>query len=114
MFDMGFLELLVIAVIGLLVLGPERLPQVIKKLSSFMTKSRHFANNLKNEFEREANLSEMRDSLKQQKEELHSEFRGISEDLTVDLSTKPDAQLNTQKGASEPSSVETEQPNAAK
>ena len=66
MFDMGFLELLVIAVIGLLVLGPERLPQVLKKLSSFITKSRYFANNLKEEFEREANLSEMRESLKQQ------------------------------------------------
>jgi len=70
MFDLGFLELLVIAIIGLLVLGPERLPAVIKQLSSLLAKSRFFAANLKEEFEREANLSEMRQSLEQHKVDL--------------------------------------------
>ena len=77
MFDMGFLELLAIAVIGLLVLGPERLPVVVKKVSSFVTKSRYFANNLKDEFEREANLSEMRESLKKQQSQINDQVKGF-------------------------------------
>ncbi len=85
MFDMGFLELLVIAVIGLLVLGPERLPQVVKKVSYWVTRSRHFAAHLKGEFEREANLSEMRESLEAQKAEIKKDIDAAKEDLQVSL-----------------------------
>lgn len=89
MFDIGFLEIVVIAVLGLLVLGPERLPGVIKQVASWLSKSRHFANSLKDEFEREANLSEMRETLKQQKSQLEQQFeqqsRQVENDLNVSL-----------------------------
>jgi sec-independent protein translocase protein TatB len=100
MFDMGFVELFVIAVIGLLVLGPERLPQVIKKLASFVTKSRYLANNLKEEFEREANLSEMRESLNRQKAELQNEVQGLSKDFTQN-----ESESEGEKGQGEQKSV---------
>lgn len=77
MFDVGFLELLVIAVIALLVIGPERLPGVIKKASSWLIKSRHFASSIRDEFEREANLAEIREQLKQQSEQLKMQFDGF-------------------------------------
>ena len=77
MFDIGFLELLVIAVIALLVIGPERLPRVIKKASSWLIKSRHFANSIRDEFEREANLAEIREQLKQQTEQLKMQMDGF-------------------------------------
>jgi sec-independent protein translocase protein TatB len=79
MFDIGFLELLVIAVLGLLVLGPERLPGVIKKFASWTARSRHFANSLKEEFEREANLSEMRLAMEKKKKEFQSQVNEIEE-----------------------------------
>jgi len=77
MFDIGFLELLVIGVIALLVIGPERLPGVIKKVSSWLIKSRHFANSIRDEFEREANLAEIREQLKQQTEHLKTQMDGF-------------------------------------
>ena len=66
MFDIGFLELLVLAVIALLVIGPERLPKAVKSISGWLARSRHFANSLRDELEREANLDEIRQQLKQQ------------------------------------------------
>ena len=40
MFDVGFWELLIIAVVALLVLGPERLPEVAKQAAFFVRKAR--------------------------------------------------------------------------
>ena len=86
MFDIGFLEIVVIAVMGLLVLGPERLPSVIKQVASWVSKSRHFANNLKEEFEREANLSEMRETLRQQKSQFEQQAHQLENELNTSLS----------------------------
>ena len=40
MFDIGFLELTLLFVIGLLVLGPERLPRVVRTLGGYLRKAR--------------------------------------------------------------------------
>ena len=40
MFDVGFAELFLLAIIGLLVLGPERLPAVARTIGGFMRKAR--------------------------------------------------------------------------
>lgn len=66
MFDMGFAELLLIAVIALLVLGPERMPEAIRTTSRLLRQLRSGFTNLKNEFEREVNADEIR-------RELHNE-----------------------------------------
>lgn len=89
MFDIGFLELLVVAMIGLLVLGPERLPQVIKKVASWMARSRQFASHLKEEFEREANLSEMRQTLSHEKEQFKQHLQTFEKEISASDSIKP-------------------------
>ena len=53
MFDIGFWELLLIAVLGLVVLGPERLPQVARTLGLWVGKSRHYMRQLSVELDRE-------------------------------------------------------------
>jgi len=85
-FDIGFLEILVVAIIGLLVLGPERLPQVIKKAASWTARSRHFASHLKEEFEREANLSEMRETLTKEKEQFRNHLKKFEEEVSDNTS----------------------------
>ena len=47
MFDVGFAELLLLSVVGLLVLGPERLPRVARTLGGFARKARSSWLNLK-------------------------------------------------------------------
>ena len=84
MFDVGFLELLVIAALALLVLGPERLPGVIRQVSLWTARSRHFANHLREEFEREANLNEIRESLDKQKQQFDSEVRDLEDRLKLE------------------------------
>lgn len=60
MFDIGFLELLVIGVLGLLILGPERLPGAIKTVSFWVTRIRRSFQQVKLELEREVDISELK------------------------------------------------------
>ncbi len=53
MFDIGFWELLVIAVVLLLVMGPERLPEVAKQAAFFIRKARQSVYRLRSEMKSE-------------------------------------------------------------
>jgi len=64
MFDIGFWELILISVIGLVVLGPERLPVAIRTVSRWVRAVRHTANGVKQELSRELKLQELHDNLK--------------------------------------------------
>ncbi|MGB7215204.1 MAG: Sec-independent protein translocase protein TatB [Gammaproteobacteria bacterium] len=59
MFDAGFSELLLIFVIALLILGPERLPRVAAQLGRWIAKARRTANQLRWQLEREVALDEI-------------------------------------------------------
>lgn len=59
MFDVGFTELLLIFVIGLLILGPERLPRVAAQLGRWVGRARRMANQLRYQLEREIALEEI-------------------------------------------------------
>lgn len=63
MFDIGFLELLVIAIIGLLVMGPERLPGAIRTGALWLGRLRRSFAQIKSEVEREINADEIRQQL---------------------------------------------------
>jgi sec-independent protein translocase protein TatB len=63
MFDIGFLELLMIAVIGLLVMGPERLPGAIRTTALWMGRLRRSFNQIKTDIEREVGADEIRQQL---------------------------------------------------
>lgn len=68
MFDIGFFELIVIAVIGLLVLGPERLPHAVRMTSAWLGKFRRAAISVREEIEREVNAYEVQQRIKEQLE----------------------------------------------
>lgn len=63
MFEVGFSELIVIAVVALIVLGPERLPKAARMAGTFMRKARQSFEGLKNEVERELAADELRKRL---------------------------------------------------
>ncbi|OUS28308.1 twin arginine-targeting protein translocase TatB [Gammaproteobacteria bacterium 45_16_T64] len=66
MFDIGFFELILIAIIGLVVLGPERLPHAIRMTSAWVGKIRRASVAVKDELEREINAHEMQQRIQQQ------------------------------------------------
>lgn len=104
MFDIGFSELVLVAVIGLLVLGPERLPGAIRTGSLWLGRLRRSFNNIRAEIEREINADEIRqdlhnegimESLKQAEQDLRSGLEAADESasigtLTDDKSTSSD------------------------
>jgi sec-independent protein translocase protein TatB len=59
MFETGFMEMVVVAVIGLLVLGPERLPKVAAEIGKWIGRARRTATQLRRQLEREVELSEL-------------------------------------------------------
>ena len=59
MFDIGFMELVVVSVIGLLVLGPQRLPKVAAEIGKWVGRARRTATQLRRQLEREIELSEL-------------------------------------------------------
>jgi sec-independent protein translocase protein TatB len=63
MFDIGFAELLLIAVLGLLVLGPERLPTAVRTISLWLGRLRRSFTSIRQEIEREVGADEIRRQL---------------------------------------------------
>ena len=60
MFDIGFWELVVIGVIGIVVIGPERLPEVVRSALIFIRKIRRAFSDVRADIERELDLDDMR------------------------------------------------------
>lgn len=61
MFDIGFWELLVIAVVSLLVAGPERLPGLVRDVGRWAAKLRRYVTQARYEFEQQLRIDEVRD-----------------------------------------------------
>jgi sec-independent protein translocase protein TatB len=59
-FDVGFSELMVIAVVALVVIGPERLPRVAKTVGLLFGRLQRYVNDVKADIEREIELDELR------------------------------------------------------
>jgi sec-independent protein translocase protein TatB len=68
MFDIGFWELTVIAVIALLVIGPERLPRVARTAGLWLGRARRFVGTVKADIDREIAADELKKTLAKQAE----------------------------------------------
>jgi len=82
-FDIGFWELVLISVVGLVVLGPERLPVAIRSISKFVGQAKSMANSLKDELSHELKVQELQENLRK------AEKMGM-EDLSPDLKASVD------------------------
>ena len=60
MFDIGFSEFLLIAVVALIVIGPERLPKVARTLGHLFGRMQRYVNDVKSDISREMELEELR------------------------------------------------------
>jgi len=96
MFDMGFWELMLIAVMGLVVLGPERLPVAIRKVRGWMASARQLSDSVKSQLDEELRIHEFQASLKKVEQgnieslspEIADSIQSFKE--VVDATTSPD------------------------
>ena len=106
MFDIGFSELLVIAVVALLVIGPERLPKVARTAGLLFGRLQRYVNDVKADIQREMELDELRKlrsefedaarSVQDSVQEVDKEVRAVGDDLS-----KAVAGANPDSGAAE-------------
>lgn len=82
MFDIGFSELMVIAVVALVVIGPERLPRVARTVGHLMGRLQRYVNDVKADINREMELEELR------------KFKDQFEQTAQSVQTQFDAEIN--------------------
>jgi sec-independent protein translocase protein TatB len=83
MFDIGFWELMVIAVVALLVIGPQRLPAVARTVGLWVGRGKRLVNSVKSDIEQEMRAEELKRILKEQqaKNPLHEVIEETRSDL---------------------------------
>jgi sec-independent protein translocase protein TatB len=79
MFDIGFPELVLIAIVGLLVIGPERLPEALRTLGLWIGRMRRSFSAVKDEIEKEIGMDEIRRQL--HNEAVMDELKRIERDV---------------------------------
>ncbi len=90
MFDIGFGELLLVAVVALVVLGPERLPKAARFVGLWVRRARAQWYSVKSELERELQAEELRRSLEETQAQLrqaHAALRAEAEGVREGLDT---------------------------
>jgi sec-independent protein translocase protein TatB len=98
MFDIGFSELMVIAVVALIVIGPERLPKVARTLGHLFGRMQRYVNDVKADISREMEL----DELKKLQATMQDAARSFEHSVTREVSS---AEAELQKIAQEANPV---------
>ena len=83
MFDIGFSELVVIGVVALIVIGPERLPKVARTAGLLYGRLQRYVSTVKSDISREIQLDEIRRAGQGFKESVESAASGVEQQATV-------------------------------
>jgi len=72
MFDVSFTELMLVSVVALIVIGPERLPKVARTVGHLLGRAQRYVTDVKSDIQREIDLDEMNKLKKQMDDAAHS------------------------------------------
>src|SRR5690606_15724876 len=89
MFDVSFSELMLIGVIALIVIGPQRLPKVARTVGHLLGRAQRYVNDVKSDIQREVNLEEV-NKVKSQMEEAARSVKSTVNDLGSTLAKPVD------------------------
>jgi sec-independent protein translocase protein TatB len=107
MFDIGFSELVLIGVVALLVIGPERLPETVRTASMWLNRIRRGFNEIKQEVQQELHNDAVMRELRQTGEQLKTEATAIGRDVRdTAVSAATPVPANTHSGEQEKSPTE--------
>ena len=107
MFDIGFSELVLVGIVALLVIGPERLPETVRTATMWLNRIRRGFNEIKQEVQQELHNDAVMRELRQTGEQLKKETAAIGRDVhdSVASSANP-APENIHSGEQEKSPAE--------
>ena len=88
--DIGFSELLFVAVIAVIVLGPDKLPEAMKAFGKFVGRLKRMWNDATADIRREIELEEMKAEMEKYKEELKKLQKKVDNDLNEGLTSLND------------------------
>jgi sec-independent protein translocase protein TatB len=120
MFDIGFSEIVVIGVVALIVIGPERLPKVARTLGHMFGRLQRYVNEVKADINREMELDELRklqaqvqsaardieQSVTHAAHEVESGVRSVETQLNEAASETPSASQSAQPAGAEPGAAQ--------
>lgn len=108
MFDIGFSELLVIAIVALIVIGPERLPTVARTLGHLFGRMQRYVNDVKADISREMEL----DELKKLQSSVEDAARSFSQSVEKGV-TETESELNQLAQSAQPTADSFPEPSPA-
>jgi sec-independent protein translocase protein TatB len=92
-FDLGFIELMVIGIVALIVIGPERLPKVARTVGQWMGRLNRYVSQVKQDIDRDMRLEELRkmqqdmkDSVQKYEILANDAARQVEEEVTQETS----------------------------
>ena len=85
MFGMGFMEILLIAIVAIIALGPEKLPTAMVQIAKFINKFKTGIADAKTTLDNELNISEMKSEANKFKAQIEETKTSLSMDSKIDL-----------------------------
>jgi sec-independent protein translocase protein TatB len=115
MFDIGFSELIVIGIVALVVIGPERLPKVARTAGLLLGRMQRYVNDVKSDISREMQLdelkklkSEMQDSARSFEQDIRSELQSVEETVGQTLQSAQSSLDELAAQAADPAPAESQ------
>ena len=108
MFDVGFSELIVIAIVAVVVIGPERLPKVARTAGLLLGRLQRYVNDVKADINREMQL----DELKTLRSELQESARSFERQVSAEISSVEQMARQTAESVAEAASSPSSSPSA--
>ena len=84
MFGMSFAEIMIIAIVGVLFLGPEKLPSTMVQIAKFFKSFKSSINSAKSSFEQEMKIQELKEEALEYKKKLNSTTTDIRKTVTFE------------------------------
>ena len=100
MFDIGFAELLLIGVVGLLVVGPEQLPGAVRTVLAWVNRFRRSFDQIRTEVRRELHNDEIMQKLKAESQQLEQQVRDTTQSVEQEIQALGNEASDSLQGAS--------------
>lgn len=95
MFDLGFSEILLIAVIAIVILGPDKLPEALAQTFKFFKRVKNVIFDIKDSIDKELQIEELREEANRYKEELMSASKKLEELANREVAEPINSEIRT-------------------